>query len=270
MNKKLLKEKNLYEAHKQFMRLCEATYLSDLEEDEESGDEQMSPQDGQDGPQGDMGGDMPPMDDGGMDQGMPPMDDGQGQDMPQDDMGGDMPPMDDGGMGTPMGGDMPPIGDDMGAENDDTVIDVEDITSAQEKMNDKINIVGKDLGKVNDKIESLLSAISSMESMITSQNAEIEAFKNEFEKRNPTQTEKLNLRSLSSSPFNKQPEDYWRKKNMESNYEIYSDNDEPTNSDRELEITNSDVDNFDEREVADSFSIDDDMKQTIEKIFGMS
>ena len=34
-----------------------------------------------------------------------------------------------------------------------------------------------------------------------------------------------------------------------------------------LEITNYDIDNFDERKVADSFHIDDDLRQTIEKIF---
>ena len=34
MNKKYLKENNLYEAHKQFMRLCEWSYLThNLEEE---------------------------------------------------------------------------------------------------------------------------------------------------------------------------------------------------------------------------------------------
>ena len=36
-----------------------------------------------------------------------------------------------------------------------------------------------------------------------------------------------------------------------------------------LRLINYDIDNFDERKVADSFHIDDDLRQTIEKIFGI-
>ena len=291
MDKKYLKEHNLYEAHKQFMRLCsEATYLPTSLEEED--DDQMNgdPSQGAD-PMGGMNGDpsqgadpmgggssmgSDPM--GGMNgdpsQGADPMggmngdpsmggDPSQGADPMGSDpsMGGD--PM--GGMGAdPMGGD-PSMGD----EEEDDVLDVDELTDAQEKMNDKVNIVGKSLGKVDDKLETLMHSLESMVQQINQQNAEIEEFKKEFEKRNPTQIEKLNARSLSSFPFNVNPKDYWKQNGIDSNYEIYSDNDEPTNSDRSLEITNSDVDNFDDKTIEDSFDISDDMRQTIEKIFGL-
>lgn len=287
MDKKYLKENNLYEGHKHFMRLCEWSYISrpiEEEGDDENnplnkdnpmggGNSNMPQQNGGIGDKDDMGTgnqDDMPQGDGGLGDDMPPMgNDGQmnGGDMPsmggdEPMNGGDMPSMDD---DEPMLDD--PMMDDMGEDED--VIDVDDITDAQEKMNDKINAVGKNLGQVSDKIEALMQSISNMEQMINNNNAEIELFKQEFEKRNPTQTEKLNLRSLDSYPFNVSPKEYWEKKGLDpnSNYSGYGDNNESTT--QEYEITNSDVDDFDERTISDSFSVDDDMKQSIEKIFGL-
>ena len=259
MDKKFLKEKNLYEAHKQFMRLCEWSYLPFPQQLEEEGDEEM-PQDGAEGG-APMGGD--PM--GGDAEGGMPQDGGAEGGAP---MGGD--PM---GGGAPMDGGMPPMEDPMGGDapmgEDETVIDVDDITNAQEKMNDKVNVVGQDLGKVDSKIEALLQTLSKMETMINNNNEEIAKFKAEFEKRNPTQTEKLNLRSLDSYPFNVNPKDYWAQKGADpnSNYSGFSNNGEPTT--QEYVITNNDVDDFSEREIADSFDIADELRQDINKIFGI-
>ncbi|MBR6025638.1 MAG: hypothetical protein IK069_02675 [Firmicutes bacterium] len=101
------------------------------------------------------------------------------------------------------------------------------------------------------------------------QDAFSEDLKAEFEKRNPTQTEKLNLRSLDSYPFKIKPTDYWADKSNSSNYSAYSDNDEPTT--HEYVITNDDVDDFSEREIADSFaSLDDSINQDIKRIFGLA
>lgn len=275
MNKKYLKENNLFEAHKQFMRLCEWSYVpKTLEED---GDEEDKPQEnmmdndmpmdnGQDINQ--IGGDMQaPMD------GQDAMDGNMNQDVNQtSDVSMPMgnPQI---GMDEPMNNNMPmnePMMDDENIGEDEEVIDVEDITSAQEKMNDKINVVGQDLGKVSDKIEALMQSISTMEQMINDNNAEIASFKQEFEKRNPTQTEKLNLRSLDSYPFNVSPKEYWEKKGADknSNYSGYGDNHESTT--QEYEITNNDVDDFNDKAIEDSFNIDDDMRQTINKIFNLA
>ena len=225
MNKEYLKENNLYEAHKQFMRLCEWSFVSRnvMEDDDE---EQNA----------NMGGDMNQQD---------PM------------QGGDMPMGDDPMMG----------GEDMG--EDEEVIDVEELTDAQEKMNSKVNVVGRNLGDVDDKIETLMQSLSKMEQMINNNNAEIAAFKQEFEKRNPTQTEKLNLRSLDSYPFNVNPKEYWEEKGIDpnSNYSGEADNDKSTT--QEFVITNSDVDQFDNKTIEDSFNIDDDLQQSIEKIFNL-
>ena len=105
--------------------------------------------------------------------------------------------------------------------------------------------------------------------MINNNNQEIQNFKKEFEKRNPTQTEKLNLRSLDSYPFNVSPQKYWADKGMDpnSNYSGYADNDQPTT--QEYQLTNNDVDDFDERTIEKSFDVDDDLQQDLKKIFGL-
>lgn len=280
MNKKYLKENNLYEAHKQFMRLCEWSFVmgeDDDTEDQEAMGGDMNQEDPMAGGQDQMSGDMsqdPSM--GGEDQmgsEEDPMMGGKDQeamggDMPQDpSMGGEQDPM-AGGQDPMMGGD--PMMDDPSMEGEDEeVIDVDDLTKAQEKMNSKVNVVGRNLGDVDNKIEALMQSLSNMEQMINNNNAEIAAFKQEFEKRNPTQTEKLNLRSLDSYPFNVNPKEYWEEKGIDpnSNYSAEADNDKSTT--QEFVITNNDVDNFDDKVVEDSFSIDDDLQQSIEKIFNL-
>lgn len=271
----MVKDKKLLEAQRQFMRLCEWSYVPQtLEED---GEDENMPQDNGNMPQGGapQGNDMPPMDDpnamgdqnmvndpNAMGDGMP-----QGDDMAQN-MGGDMPQGDDMNGGVPPMDNMPPMEDEMMGGEDEEVIDVDQLTDAQEKMNSKVNTVGQNLGDVSSKIESLIGMLGKMEQMIDNNNQEIEKFKAEFEKRNPTQTEKLNLRSLDSYPFNVNPKDYWEEKGLDpnSNYSGESDNQKSTT--QEYQITNHDVDDFNEREMEKSFDLSDDMQQDLRKIFG--
>lgn len=268
MKKELLQDKKFAEAQKQFMRLCEWSYVPQtLEEDGEDENMDDMPQD--DGQQdmaqmnNDINGDEMPMDDQSQDMGgdqnqMPSMDGTMDGEMPMDNQPQNM-DLDQ--------NQIPPMDDTIDGE-DEEVIDVEELTNAQEKMNDKVNVVGQDLGDMSSKIESLIGMLGNMEKMINNNNQEIEKFKAEFEKRNPTQTEKLNLRSLDSYPFNVNPKDYWAEKGGDpnSNYSGFSNNDESTT--QEYQITNNDVDDFDEREIADSFFVDDDMQQDLKKIFG--
>ena len=245
MNKKYLKDNGLYEAHKQFMRLCEWSYASrPLEEDGEEG--QQDPN---------MGGDPNAM--GGA---------------PDPNMGG----QDPNAMGddaNAMGGDeMPPMGEDpmmddpnMGEEDD--VIDVEDLTNAQEIVNDKVSHLGKDLGNVDTTITKLMQTVDKLESMIDKNNEKIDKLNSEFQSRVKTPTERLNLRSLDSYPFNVKPTEFWDKVSQNPNYDISMNNAEPT-ADKTYEIKQDDVNAMNDREVEDSF-IDPDLNQTIEKIFGL-
>ena len=156
-------------------------------------------------------------------------------------------------------------GDESEGQDDGDTIDIDGLTRAQDKLNVKQNHVGMDLSKVDTKIKTLIDTIQNLQDKLDANNSEIESLKSEFEKRNPTQTEKLNLRSLDSYPFNVKPNEYWEKKARQGGYDTYSDNDEPTS--KEYVITNNDVDNP-TRDVADTFfKIDDDDIQTMDKLF---
>ena len=281
---KYLKENNLFEAHMRYMRALGESFAPI----EEADDDPNQPQDpmgaggapGQDpmgggmpGPNGGMpgpdamggadpmGGGMPGPDGGMPDPNADPNAAAGG--MPGQDpaMGGDMPGAD------PMAGGMPDGLDEEEPEEEDDVIDVDDLTDAQEKVNDKVNSVGRDLGKVDSRIEKLIGAIETLQTMFDNNNQEIADLKTEFEKRNTTQTEKLNLRSLDSYPFKVKPTDFWKDKAGNSNYSAYADNEEPTT--QEYVITNDDVDDFTEREIADTFAVTDELDQNIKKIFGL-
>jgi len=289
-NVKYLKENNLFEAHEHFMRLSEAYIPTVLPEEEidEDGEDMQDPNamGGQD-PNA-MGG-ADPMGGGGMPQdpnamgGQDPNAMG-GQDPNAmggaDPMGGDpnaaggadpnamggqdpnamggADPMADMGMNDPMGGE---------TEDDGETIDIDGLTKAQDKLNVKQNHIGRDLSKVDTRIDTLIDTINNLLSKVDSNNSEIESLKAEFEKRNPTQTEKLNLRSLDSYPFNVKPNEFWAEKAKQGGYEAYADNDEPTT--KEYVITNDDVDNPSDDIANTFFKIDDDDIQTLEKMFNI-
>ena len=156
----------------------------------------------------------------------------------------------------------------MGEEDD--VIDVEDLTQAQEKVNDKVNHIGKNLGGLDSQITDLMSTIKKMEDMINSNNKKIEDLNKEFKTRVQTPTEKLNLRSLDSYPFNVKPTEYWDKATKDlPQYAVADDNDIPTT--KEYTIRQSDIDAANEKDIEDSFNgvIDQDMRFDINRIFGL-
>ena len=284
-NVKYLKENNLYEAHKHFMRMAEGFGYSSMVQEEGDEDEMQQPNNAMGGDPNAMGGapDMggnpnamggdPNAMGGAPDMGGDPNAMGGAPDMGGDpnamggapDMGGDPNAM---GGAPDMGGDtMPPMEDEEPSPEDDpSLVDVEDITKAQEKTKDKVNSVGRDVVKVDKRLDSLMAAIDKMEAMIDANNQHIDDLNREFQKRNPTEVERLNLRSLDSYPFNVRPTDYWRDKGINSNYTAYFNNNEPTT--HEYTITNDDVDDMNEREVAGSFYVDDNLKQDLNKIFG--
>ena len=274
-NIKYLKKNNLFEAHQHFLKLSEAYIPSFPEEDMNEADDEQGMEDqaqlggdaqqaqdmgdpsmGMDDSQGQMGGGMMPQDGGDAMQGAPQ--DGMGDPMQDQGVDSSLPPSQE----EPM--DTDSMGDD-GKQDDGDTIDINGLTKAQDKLNIKQNHVGRDLSKVDTKIKDLIDTIQSLRDKLDANNSEIESLKSEFEKRNPTQTEKLNLRSLDSYPFNVKPSDYWAEKAKQGGYEAYGDNDEPTY--KEYVITNDDVDNP-SRDVADTFfKIDDDDIQTLDKLF---
>lgn len=161
-----------------------------------------------------------------------------------------------------MGEDPNAMTDPMGGEQpgpDDNVIDVDDLTNAQ----DETNQIVMDL---NDKFEKLLGVVDKFEKFINKNDSEIASLKQELEKRNPTPIEKLDLRTVNDSyPFNVKPNDYWKEKEETSNYRVGGDEMEVP---EQYDLHQSDIDDVKNwKEIADS--LDDSDLSDLSKIFGL-
>lgn len=276
-NTDLIKQYKLEEAVKRIQKINEYTfYDSTMVED----DQDPNAMDGDPNAMGgNPNGGMPPMDDpnamgpdpnmmgGDPNGGMPPMGgDPNAMGGEPNMMGGDpnseMPPMDDpNAMDGDPNGEMPPMDDPnaMGGEEDiedidmeteqpgDEVIDVDELTQSQETTEFKVD-------NVDDKLNKVLKIISKFNDAIEANDQKIEDLKKEFQKRNPTAEETLNLRSLASYPFSERPDEYWKKQQQEHpNYNVISDNDVSTaDEQKEFEIRKGDIDNFNERDIMKS------------------
>lgn len=226
-------------------------------------DMQQQPQMGNDpngGQAPDMGGDgsMPPMDGQAPDMngGMP-----QGGDAPAPDMGGDTSAVDSIGTEVPdEEGDEESDGEDtVGA--DDEVIDVDDLTNSQEAAEYKID-------GVDDKLTKLLGMISKFEQAIEANDTKLDDLKSEFEKRNPTNAERINIRSMNSKPFNVNPTEYWdEQRENNPNYDVISDNSvAPNDEEKVYKITDDDLKDFTSGDLEKSFSkFPKDLKDYFEK-----
>ena len=269
-NTDLIKQYKLEEAVKRIQKINEYTFYDSTMVEDDQDPNAMD---------GDPNGGMPPMDDpnamgpdpnmmgGDPNGGMPPMGGdpnamGGEPNMMGGDPNGEMPPMDDPNAmdGDPNGeissmDDPNAMGDEEGIEDidmeteqpGDEVIDVDELTQSQETTEFKVD-------NVDDKLNKVLKIISKFNDAIEANDQKIEDLKKEFQKRNPTAEETLNLRSLASYPFSERPDEYWKKQQQEHpNYNVISDNDVSTaDEQKEFEIRKGDIDNFNERDIMKS------------------
>lgn len=274
-NIKYLKDNGLLEAHKQFLRMCNEEYLSheelNLNEDNEvaptsDNNDQNKTNESDTGNQDSSlfdnnpteGDNTTPM---GVSGNTNDTEDAMNGDAS---MGGEI-PMDNMDDSLDSDSDIAPDND----SSDEDTIDIDDLTDAQEKINHKTNKIGINLGKVDNRIEHLMQSLEKMEDMIDSNNAEIMSLRKEFEKRNPTQIERIDMRRRFDSPgFNESPEESLAKRlQARDNYKV-TDGGDKTN-DKQYTLTQNDIDSVGDSQVADSFyKIDDDDIQDINKIFG--
>ena len=274
-NIKYLKDNGLLEAHKQFLRMCNEEYVSDEELNLNEDNEVAPTSDNNDQNktnEPDTGNQDSSLFDNNPTEGdnTTPMGVSGNTNDTEDAMNGD----------ASMGGEMPmdnmddsldsdsDIAPDNDSSDEDT-IDIDDLTDAQEKINHKTNKIGINLGKVDNRIEHLMQSLEKMEDMIDSNNAEIMSLRKEFEKRNPTQIERIDMRRRFDSPgFNESPEESLAKRlQARDNYAV-TDGGDKTN-DKQYTLTQNDIDSVGDSQVADSFyKIDDNDIQDINKIFG--
>lgn len=153
--------------------------------------------------------------------------------------------------------DEPQTEDDVETEEmeaDDEVIDVDDLTQSQEATEYKID-------GVDDRLAKIYALAQKFANQLEKNEESINALKTEFEKRNPTEEERLNIRSQSSYPYSETPKGYWAEKMKENpHYNVMYDNEvAPSEEEKKFEIKKSDIDGLNMKEIADSLDIDQNL-----------
>ena len=161
-----------------------------------------------------------------------------------------------------MGGDpnmMGGEGDTM--QPDDEVVDITELTDAQEATQEEIE-------QFDEKFSKAILAIKSLEDLIKQNDSKIDALEDELKKRNPTPMEKMNNRRTISYPFNVSPEDYWEEKEAEGRY---STADDKNGKDSEqYTVTAGEINNANDwKSISDTLGKDFMFHQTLDKLLKM-
>lgn len=144
-------------------------------------------------------------------------------------------------------------------ESGDEVIDVDDLTQSQEATEYKID-------GVDDRLSKIYAVVRKFSNQLEKNEESIMALKDEFEKRNPTEEEKLNIRSQSSYPYSETPKDYWDKKTQENpHYNVMYNNEvSPSEEQKKFEIRKNDISGLNMKSISDTLDID----QSLNKYLG--
>lgn len=271
MDKDFVKKNGLTEALNKFKMLSEYTFItsptlnevgdddSDTQGDDASGD-------GQDAAGGDpsQAGADPSMDApdaGGQDPNAAPP---QGGDPGMDpsaggDQGGFPAPQGAAGDGSDMGGDPNAMPQDDGSQAgglqpDDQVIDVDDLTDAQEDTEKKVDKINGNLDDVDDRIGKLLKVVDKFQTALDQNSEKIKDLQADLQRRMPTDQEKIDLRTHESGPFNIKPGNYWEQFNAENpNYDVTVNGQKPGDDEGEYTLRNSEVKGINDFDVSRSF-----------------
>lgn len=134
-------------------------------------------------------------------------------------------------------------------------VDVTDIVKDTKETKEAVN-------SGNQKVDELMAKLSDLETKLASMNDlvdKINELESEFEKRNPTPEEKLEMRSLDSFPYNLKLTDYWSQK--EGAYNVIDHGKDgglktPQGQpiEKEYVLTQNDVESdYNEGEISDTF-----------------
>ena len=129
-------------------------------------------------------------------------------------------------------------------EEDGVEIDVTSLVNSTDEAKQAADAASQNSEALMQKLNDLESRIANMDSV----SNKIEALEKEIIKRNPTDVEKLEMRSLSSFPYSQKLTDYWADK--EGQYDVM--NNEP----EEYTLTKDDVDaDYSDANIKKSFSV---------------
>lgn len=129
-------------------------------------------------------------------------------------------------------------------QDDEVELDVTELVQGTKDAKASSNLANQQLAQLNKKFDKILATAAKIDIV----NQKIDSLEYEVEKRNPTEVEKLEMRSLDSFPFNIKLTDYWSEK--EGKYDVMDKNSKPN----EYVLTNDDVEkDFNDLAVRDSF-----------------
>lgn len=168
----------------------------------------------------------------------------------------------DSGNPNAMGGD-PMMGGDMGAQPgpDDNVVDITQLTDAQDELKANQEQTAEQLDDVDAKLSTLLKVVDKFTQALDANDAKIAELKSELVKRTPTEEETMNVRlNAGGNPFAQKPEEFWDKfKDINNHYNITANNDAP-----QYQITKGDIENVNDKMVSDDF---DDIPHSLHEYF---
>ncbi len=216
--KKLNIDKLITEESKRFMQISEYSFygVNEAEDEESELDDELK----------DLESELPPADDAE-----------NPEEEPMDDMGGEEEPM-----------------DDMGDE--EVEVDVTDLVNTSNELKASSEENSAKMAELIDNFNKLTSQVNSMTQMgkkIDSLDNELKTISAEIEKRNPTPTEKIEMRSLDSFPYNIKLSDFWSDNTDKVTTVGSSKSDMGEEKPKEYVLTKADVDDFSEPDIRDSF-----------------
>ena len=161
-----------------------------------------------------------------------------------------------------MAGD-PMMGGDMGGQPgpDDDVVDITQLTDAQDELKANQEQTAEQLEDVDSKLSTLLNVVNKFTQALDANDAKIAELKSELIKRTPTEEETMNVRlNAGGNPFDQKPEEFWDKfQDINNHYNITSNNEAP-----QYQIKKGDIENVNDKMISDEF---DDIPRTLHEYF---
>lgn len=129
---------------------------------------------------------------------------------------------------------------------DEVDIDVTELVQNTQDAKNSADNANQQISNLLSKFDELSGHLDKMSAI----NTKIDSLENEIEKRNPTPEEQLEMRSLSSYPYNLKLTDYWAEK--EGNYDVMKGQKDMEN--KEYVLTQDEVDDdYNDVHIKDSF-----------------
>ena len=157
--------------------------------------------------------------------------------------------------------------DDFNTQSDETptkednVVDITALTDSQEETE-------RDIAELGNKFSTLIQKLDKFAEVLDSNDKKIDDLRADFEKRNPTQIEKMSMNTAKGEPFTVSPKEYWDEKEASTNYR--TEPDENGVKQGQYVITQNDVNgDTDWAGIAKTLGDDFIFHPTVEKAFGL-